>query len=117
MLKNYFKTAWRNLRKNKLYSVINIAGLTLGLTIGSLILLWVQDELSYDAFHQHASNIYKLEISGGTGTSKQIFTLGVAPIGPLAKQEIPHPHGCCRSGDSGEICIDCDHGDAQVGGA
>jgi len=89
MLKNYFKTAWRHLKKNRLYSVINIAGLTLGLAIGTLILLWVQDELSFDGFHKNTANIYKLEISGGTGPSRQIFTFGVAPIGPFAKQELP----------------------------
>ncbi|HXB45923.1 MAG TPA: ABC transporter permease [Puia sp.] len=89
MFKNYFKTAWRNLRKNSFYSLINIAGLTLGLAIGILILLWVSDELSFDAFHHNASHIYRLEIRGGTGTSKQIFTVGVAPIGPLAKQQLP----------------------------
>jgi putative ABC transport system permease protein len=89
MLKNYFKTAWRNLMKNRFYSVINIAGLTLGLAIGILILLWVQDELSFDGFHKNASRIYRLEIRGGTGISKQIFTIGVAPIGPLAKQQLP----------------------------
>ena len=89
MLKNYFKTAWRNLMKNRFYSIINIAGLTLGLAIGILILFWVQDELSFDGFYKNASNIYRLEIRGGTGTSKQIFTVGVAPIGPLAKQQLP----------------------------
>jgi len=89
MLKNYCKTAWRNLMKNKFYSVINIAGLTLGLAIGILILLWVEDEMSYDGFHKNASQIYRLEISGGTGASKQIFTFGVAPIGPLSKKELP----------------------------
>src|ERR1017187_884138 len=89
MLRNYFKTAWRNLVKNRFYSVINIAGLTLGLAIGILILLWVQDELGFDGFHKNASRIYRLEIRGGTGSSKQIFTVGVAPIGPLAKQQLP----------------------------
>lgn len=89
MIRNYIKTAWRNLVKNKFYSIINIAGLTLGLAVGILILLWVQDELSFDSFHKNAANIYRLEISGGTGKSKQIFTAGVAPIGPLAKQQLP----------------------------
>jgi putative ABC transport system permease protein len=89
MFGNYFKTAWRNLLKNKYYSIINVAGLSLGLAIGILILLWVENETSYDGFHKKASRIYRLEIEGGTGTSKQIFTLGVAPIGPLAKKEIP----------------------------
>src|ERR1700753_3400031 len=89
MLKNYIKTAWRNLLKNKFYSLINIAGLTAGLAIGILILLWVQDELSFDSFHKQTPNIYRLELFGGTGTSRQIYKVDVAPIGPLAKQQLP----------------------------
>jgi len=60
MIKNYIKTAWRNLLKNKFYSLINIAGLTAGLAIGILILLWVQDELSFDSFHKNTPDIYRL---------------------------------------------------------
>jgi len=89
MLKNYIKTAWRNLLKNKFYSFINIAGLTAGLAIGILVLLWVQDELSFDNFHEQGPDIYQLAHYGGTGTSRQIYTIDVAPIGPLAKGQLP----------------------------
>ncbi|HEY4195948.1 MAG TPA: ABC transporter permease [Mucilaginibacter sp.] len=89
MLKNYLKTAWRNLLNNKFYSAINIAGLTIGLAIGILILVWVQDELSFDSFHKQAKNIYRLELFGGTGASRQIWSVDVAPIGPLVKQQLP----------------------------
>jgi putative ABC transport system permease protein len=89
MIKNYLKTAWRNLVKNKFYSFINIAGLTAGLAIGILILLWVQDELSFDRFHKRTRDIFRLELFGGTGSSRQIWTVDVAPIGPLAKQQLP----------------------------
>jgi putative ABC transport system permease protein len=89
MFKNYFKTAWRNLLKNKFYSLINIAGLTLGLVVGILILLWVQDERSFDSFHRKTAEIYRMELFGGTGASKQIWTMTVGPMGPLAKKELP----------------------------
>jgi putative ABC transport system permease protein len=89
MFKNYFKTAWRNLLRNKFYSVLNIAGLTVGLTIGILILLWVQDERNFDSFHKKTSDIYRVELFGGTGASKQIWTQLVSPMGPLAKKELP----------------------------
>ncbi len=89
MFKNHLKTAWRNLVKNKFYSAINIAGLTAGLAVGILILLWVQDELSFDRFHQKADNIYKLENQVGTGASVQIWTATVAPIGVMGKQQLP----------------------------
>jgi len=96
MLRNYIKTAWRNLLKNKFYTVINIAGLTAGLAIGILILLWVQDELSFDNFHKKAPEIYRLELFGGTGASKQIWSVDVAPIGPLVKQQLPEVKDAVR---------------------
>ena len=89
MFRNYLKTAWRNLVKNRFYSLINIVGLSAGLAIGILILLWVQDELSFDSFHKKTADIYRLECFGGTGASKQIWDDMVAPIGPLAKQQLP----------------------------
>jgi len=89
MLKNYFKIAWRNLVNNKFYSLINISGLVLGLTIGVLILLWVTDELSFDRFHNQAKSIYKLENRVGTGESIQIWQATASPIGMLAKKNFP----------------------------
>jgi putative ABC transport system permease protein len=89
MFRNHLKTAWRNLLKNKFYSSINIAGLTAGLAVGILILLWVQDELSFDRFHQKANNIYKLENQVGTGASVQIWSNTVAPIALMGKEELP----------------------------
>lgn len=58
MFKNYFKTAFRNLARNKIYSFINIAGLSTGLTCAMLIMLYVKDEISFDRFHKNADNIY-----------------------------------------------------------
>jgi putative ABC transport system permease protein len=60
MIKNYFKTAFRNLSRNKVYSFINIAGLSLGLACAMLIILYVKDEVSYDRFHRNVSNIYRI---------------------------------------------------------
>lgn len=59
MLKNYFKVTWRNIRNNKIYSFINIMGLAVGMACCILILLWVQDEVSYDKFHENYSDIYR----------------------------------------------------------
>src|ERR1700683_5354471 len=89
MLKNYFKTAWRTLRKNKFYTAINISGLAVGLTVGILILLWVQDEFRFDGFHKKAPDIYRLENMVGTGSSRQLWTETASAIGVLAKKNIP----------------------------
>ncbi|GAO43300.1 ABC transporter permease [Flavihumibacter petaseus] len=89
MLFNYFKTAWRTLLKNKFNSVITIGGLTLGLAIGLLILLWVKDEKSYDTFAANGRQIYKLENMAGTGSSRQLWTNTNAAIGPLGVNAFP----------------------------
>jgi putative ABC transport system permease protein len=60
MLRNYFKTAFRNMRRNKLFTGLNIFGLATGLACSILIFLWVQDELSYDKFNFGAERIFRL---------------------------------------------------------
>ena len=89
MFKNYLKTAWRNLSKSKFYTLINVGGLSVGLALGILLLLWIQNEFSYDRFHQNTSRIYKLENMVGTGSSRQLWSVTTAPIGVLAKKQIP----------------------------
>ncbi|MEP7231220.1 MAG: ABC transporter permease [Ginsengibacter sp.] len=61
MFKNYFKTAFRNLLHNKIYSFINIAGLSLGLACAMLIMLYTKDEVSYDRFHKNIRQIYRID--------------------------------------------------------
>ncbi|MGF6849680.1 putative ABC transport system permease protein [Chitinophaga sp. W3I9] len=60
MLRNYLKIAIRSLAQNKIYSLINIAGLTIGLTCAMLILLYVKDEVSFDRFHKKSASIYRI---------------------------------------------------------
>lgn len=57
MIKNYFKIAWRNLLRNKGYSFINIAGLSLGMVVAILIGLWMHDELTFDTYHANYNRI------------------------------------------------------------
>ncbi|HEX5152725.1 MAG TPA: ABC transporter permease [Parafilimonas sp.] len=85
MLKNYFKSAWRNLVKNRFYTGINIAGLAVGLAVGIMILLWVQNELGYDSFHTNAKNIYKINSHLGSGRSAQVWDGSPAPLAIFAK--------------------------------
>lgn len=61
MLKNYFKTAWRSLRKNKTFSVLNTIGLTIGMACFLLIMLFVLDETSYDRYNVQADQIYRVD--------------------------------------------------------
>jgi putative ABC transport system permease protein len=60
MIKNYFKIAWRNLWKNKGYSLINIGGLAVGMAVAMLIGLWIYDELSANKHHKNYNSIYQV---------------------------------------------------------
>src|SRR6185295_20308690 len=89
MLRNYFKTAWRNLWKNKTYSLINITGLAIGMAACILILLFVFYERSFDNFHK--KNIYRLnEVQKFEGmVSSQKVALSMFPMGPTLKEDFP----------------------------
>ena len=64
MFKNYFKTAWRNLLKNKAHSFINISGLSIGMAVAILIGLWIWDELSFNKYHRNYSRIAQIMTRG-----------------------------------------------------
>jgi putative ABC transport system permease protein len=103
MIKNYLKTAWRNIVNNKFYTAINVVGLTVGLVVGLFMLLWVQDELSFDRFNKNAPNIYKIGIVGGTGPTEQVFTGIIAPVATFAKKELPDVKDAVRIRDVGQL--------------
>ncbi len=89
MFKNYFKTAWRNLWKNKIYSSINIIGLAVGMAACIIILLFVSYERSFDNFHK--KNIYRLnEVQKFEGmVAAQKVALTMFPMAPTLKAEFP----------------------------
>jgi putative ABC transport system permease protein len=89
MLKNYLLVAFRNLKKNKLFSFINIVGLALGIACSLLILLWVHDERGMDAFHANKTrlyNIYERQFYDGR-VEAGYFTPGM--LGMELKRKIP----------------------------
>ncbi|MBS1597332.1 MAG: ABC transporter permease [Bacteroidetes bacterium] len=86
MLKNYFVTAWRSLIKNRIYSIINISGLAIGITAVLCILVYVKDELSYDRYHPNSDRIFRV-IQGGTG--EQSASLPFL-AGPSIQNDYPH---------------------------
>ena len=91
MLKNYFKIAVRNLLKNRLYSIINISGLTIGLTCFILIALYIQYELSYDSHHEKADRIYRVAQwqDGNVVDGSDRFSITPMPLGLAIREEIP----------------------------
>jgi len=89
MIKKYFKIAWRSLWKNKTFSTINILGLALGMACSLLILLWVRDEYSVDAFHANKNQLYRIYERQFFDNKKQgvIWTQG--PLATELKKGIP----------------------------
>jgi putative ABC transport system permease protein len=89
MLWNYLKVTWRNIRRYKGYSFINIVGLAVGLTSCILILLWVQDELSYDRFHTSADDLYRIVAEWRKTEPATHYWPVCAPLAPALKEEFP----------------------------
>ena len=89
MLKNYFIIAWRNIFRQKIYSSLNIAGLTSGIIATLLILLYVQYEYSFDQFHAKKDRIYRItrEWVDENGNSELHLAQIAPPIGPLLKND------------------------------
>ena len=95
MFRNYLKIALRNVKRHKVYSFINIAGLTIGMTCVVLLLLWVQDELSYDKFHEKIDDIYL--VSAHIKKEKDELQLPSVPgVGPLLKELFPEVEESAR---------------------
>ena len=89
MWNNYIKIAWRNLQRNKVYSFINILGLALGLATTILILLSVENEVSFDRFHRKEAVLYEVWNSDKIDGNIQCWNVTCGPLGPALKQEIP----------------------------
>jgi putative ABC transport system permease protein len=91
MFQNYFKIATRNLLKQKLYSIINIGGLALGLTCFLMILLYVQHEFSYNTFYPNADRIYRVyqKQSGNMYLGTDYFAVTPAQLASVMREELP----------------------------
>ncbi len=89
MFKNYFKTAWRNLVNNKIYSALNILGLATGMAVALLIGLWVYYQFSYDRFLPGYQQVYQIRYrynnNGETGTQNSTSL----PLAEAIKKDVP----------------------------
>ncbi|MBB6327526.1 putative ABC transport system permease protein [Algoriphagus iocasae] len=109
MLKNYFKIAYRNLLKKKVYSFINIVGLGIGMACCVLIFMFVQDELSYDQFNEKGDRIFRV-VHGYFGEDEQAnnsredyWVWGNAPVGPALELDFPEVEKVVRFSGKGDI--------------
>ncbi|MGI8582849.1 MAG: ABC transporter permease, partial [Chitinophagaceae bacterium] len=89
MFKNYFKIGLRNISRNKVSSIINIAGLAIGITCVIFILFYVQDELKYDRFFKSADRIYQVNIEGNMGGQEYLSGTTPPPAGAALVNTFP----------------------------
>lgn len=105
MIKQYFRIAKRSLLKNKWYSILNIGGLAIGMAAAMLILLWIQNEISYDMFHSKRDRLYiaatNLKLNGEVNT----MLITPKPLAPALKAEFPEVANTSRHSDMGDILM------------
>jgi putative ABC transport system permease protein len=105
MIKNYLKTAWRNLRRNKLYSIINIGGLAIGMAISFMLLLYVYNEFSFDKYHANDARLYK--VLRNQPNEGEIYTNGSTPVqvaGTIVK-DFPEVEKVARTNGGYDVLI------------
>ena len=105
MIKNYFKIAFRNLVKQRFYSVINVLGLAIGLTTCLLITLFVLDELSYDRYHEKADRIQRVRVSYSLGGQSGDYPLAAAPLARTLVDTYPEVENAVRLRSQGNYTI------------
>ena len=98
MFSNYFKVAFRNLLRNKSFSLINISGLAVGMASAVLILLWVENEMSFDRFHEKNDRLY--EVYGNVRMDGVLQSQVPMPelLAPTLKRDYPEVDQTCRIG-------------------
>ena len=89
MIKSYFKTAWRNMTRNRLTAFINVVGLAIGLSCSLLIWLWVSDELSYNRFIPGVENIYEVHVNAPFNGDTVTMTGSPGPLGEAIQNNLP----------------------------
>jgi len=96
MFKNYLKTAIRSFKKNKVYSLLNVFGLAIGIACAALIFLWVEDEVNWDKFNQKKDNLYSIRENQKYDTYTATFGSTPGVMAPAMQAEIPGVANTCR---------------------
>ncbi len=105
MFKNYFKIIIRRIIRQKEYSLINIAGLAVGMACCVLILLWVQDEFSYDRYHEKNDQIFRICQDADFGRFKIRTPIMMYPAGPALVREYPEVIDAARIMSIGQVAV------------
>ena len=96
MLKNAFVIAWRNLLRNKRFTLLNLLGLTVGITAFIMISLYIIQELSYDRFYADSDRIYRITTQWAGAENTDQYATTPPPLGPIVQNEIPEAEAVTR---------------------
>jgi ABC-type antimicrobial peptide transport system permease subunit len=105
MIKNFFKVAYRNLLHNKGISVINITGLAIGMASAILILLWIQNEVSYDKFHRNKDRIYEVWNRVPYEGTLSCWNTVSAPLARALEKDLPEVERTVRVGNRNTLLL------------
>src|ERR1700679_1010492 len=101
MIRNYIKTAYRSLLKNKGFTLLNVLGLSLGLASCLLIIFYVVDELSYDRYNTKADRIYRVNEDLKLGENSVLYAVAMPPLAQTLKSEFPYVENTVRIKNAG----------------
>ena len=102
MIKNYFKVALRNIARHKFFSIINIAGLTMGIAACLFVVMYIYDELNYDHIHEKGERMYRVGLHGKLAGQEIFTTTTCNPMSRALVEEIPEVEEAIRVNDMGE---------------
>jgi putative ABC transport system permease protein len=105
MLKYNLVTSFRSIKRNLSFSLINISGLSIGLTLVLILLTWLQFEFSFDKFHENSERIFRVVVEFEREKSPDNFAGTPAPLGEVLKKEIPEVADYVRFGSSGRVLV------------
>ena len=105
MIKNYFKTAWRNMIRNKTSSFINVSGLSIGIACVLLIVIYIQNELRYDRFHKDADRIFQVVLNGNMNGQEFWGGNTAPPVGAALTNNIPEIESYTRFYEPNDIVV------------
>lgn len=115
MIKNFLIVAWRNLWKHKLFSIINVCGLAIGLTSSLLILLWIRDEVSVDRFHTQLPQLYSLKSNLDFNGELNTWNHLPYPVVAALKDKYPEVKEACTFSNATELITDKDRAFKEKG--
>ncbi|PSL24499.1 ABC transporter permease [Chitinophaga ginsengisoli] len=105
MIRNHLKIAWRSLLSTKRFSIINISGLAVGMAAAGLVFLWLQNEISFDKFHENKDRLYEVRGLTAVDGTKIVINQTEQPLGPALKKDFGEIESAARLADVSSLLL------------